>query len=91
MNSNTQTNQQQAGNEEIIINKDDVNYAIKKLSLYDDCYSKGIVAVFNSYLENKDFRRMRDELETVPRVEMASYNLWDFNTHAGFLEVIYPV
>jgi hypothetical protein len=76
---------------QITINEDDVNYAIKKLSLYDDSYSRGIVTVFTSYLSHKEFKKMRDELDEVPRVNVSTYKLWDFSTHAGFLEVIYPV
>jgi len=75
---------------EVIINEDDVNYTIKKLSFYEDHYSTGVVAVFNDYLLHKDYKRMRDELETVDPIGIPSHKLWDFNAHIGFLDVIYP-
>lgn len=75
---------------QITINEADVNYAIKKLSLYDDCYSNGIVTVFSSYLRHRDFKKMRDELETVPQGDLPSDITWDFSANAAFLEVIYP-
>jgi hypothetical protein len=74
--------------EAIKINENDVKYCIKKLSNYDDCYSSGIVSVFKHYLEHKDFKQMRDELETVPH---SHHNLWDISARMFFLEVIYPV
>jgi len=76
--------------ETIRINEDDVKYCVKKLSNYDDCYAKGIVSVFRHYLEHKDFKQMRDDLETVPHVNEVVHNLWDINARMGFLEVIYP-
>lgn len=75
--------------ETIKINEDDVKYCIAKLSNYDDCYSNGIVSVFKRYLEIKDFKQMRDDLETVPSPDN-TFHTWDMNTHMGFLEVIYP-
>lgn len=73
------------------ISVDDVKYAIEKLSSYNDPYSTGIVKVFTDYLEHQDFKRMRDELETVLHPDRPSYKLWDINANCGFLEVIYPV
>jgi hypothetical protein len=90
-NQNKQIPSEQGGAVQITINEDDVNYAIKKLSLYDDCYSSGIVAVFNDYLKHKSFRQMRDELETVPETNLPPDLLWDINGNMIFLEVIYPV
>ncbi len=90
-NQNEQIPSEQGRADQIVINEADVNYAIKKLSLYDDCYSKGIVTVFTDYLKHKDFKQMRDELETVPQVKKPSWLLWDIDTNMGFLDVIYPV
>jgi hypothetical protein len=88
----TQNNQlpTQVVADQITINEDDVNYAIKRLSHYDDAYSKGIVMVFTSYLIHKNYQRMRDELETVTVSGPPSWKLWDINANAGFLDVIYP-
>ena len=72
------------------INVEDVNYAILKLSAYNDQYSTGIVKVFTDYLEHQDFQRMRDELETVPHLIAPSFKIWDINANIGLLEVIYP-
>lgn len=74
----------------IQINEEDVKYCIDKLSNYDDSYTKGIVSVFKHYLEQKDFKQMRDDLETVSPPDDAFHNLWDINARMGFLEVIYP-
>ncbi|MCD0490589.1 hypothetical protein LPB86_20290 [Pedobacter sp. MC2016-14] len=76
--------------ETIKINESDVKYCIKKLINYDDCYSNGIVTVFKHYLEHKEFKQMRDDLETVPHGHKALYNLWDVDARIVFLEVIYP-
>lgn len=76
--------------EKIIINENDLLYMISKLGIYDDCYSTGIVKVFKSYLEHKDFKQMRDNLETVLHDNRPLHELWDLDSRMGFLEVIYP-
>jgi len=76
--------------EKIVINTEDVIYCINKLSIYEDCYSSGIVDIFKSYLEHKDFIQMRENLETVPHVNRPLHDLWDLDSRMGFLEVIYP-
>lgn len=77
--------------ETIKINEDDVHYAIKRFSGYNDAFANGIVNVFNNYLEHKDFKLMRNALETVPTLKEPLCLIWDLNTKANFLEVIYPV
>jgi hypothetical protein len=76
--------------EKIIINENDVLYMLDKLGIYDDCYSTGIVEVFKSYLEHRDFKQMRDNLERVPQDNRLLHELWDLDSRMGFLEVIYP-
>jgi hypothetical protein len=74
----------------ITINEDDVNYAIQKLSLYNDPCSRGIVTVFNSYLMHKDFKRMQQELDAAPDSDLPPHLLWDINANIGFSSVIFP-
>lgn len=89
-NQNKQIPSEQGRAAQITINEDDVNYAIKKLSLYDDCFSREIVAVFSHYLEHKDFNKMKDEFDAVPETTLPPYLLWDVDTNMGFMDVIYP-
>lgn len=74
----------------IKINVDVVEYCIESLINYDDPYTDGIVSTMKCYLEHKNFKKMRYDLETVPNVNVAFHNLWDINARLGFLEVIYP-
>jgi hypothetical protein len=81
---------------QITIDEDDVNLAVRKLSCYKDHYSTGIVAVFERYLKHKNFNQMRQELEEIPQSDSPQFDLppdllWDINTNMIFLEVIYPV
>lgn len=75
---------------QVRINVSDVNYAIEKLSSYDEPYSKGVMNVFQNYLMHQDFFKMREELETVPQSTAPLWKQWDVNANIGFLEVIYP-
>ncbi|WP_157766493.1 hypothetical protein [Pedobacter ginsengisoli] len=77
--------------EKPLINVDDVNYALSDFKAYQDCYSTGIIEVFQSYLEHTDFLKTRGDLELVHQVSKPRYLLWDINTNISFPDVIYPI
>lgn len=64
---------------------------IRKLMRFSDDYSKKLVAVFNSFIEHKDFEKMhKDYAKTKSNDNILFRNRWDFNTRCNLLEVIYP-
>lgn len=64
---------------------------INHLQKFNDDYSKKLVIVFQSFLDHKDFYKMRKEYsEARPSEGVNSRNLWNFNTKCILLEVIYP-
>lgn len=87
---NNQIPSVQGGAEQNQIDVDDVNYAIRKISVYEDEYSKCVASIFRSYLIHQDFSKMKSELELAPKPSLVSVGIWEFNTYSGFLEVIYP-